>query len=361
MKQYDMNDDVTRRQVFWLLQRLTSYTLWERKRDAWEAFTRAYETAIRTWPKSQPEQMEADKLPRIYDVLSLYNKGLEDLAKGNRIVWNFGQALYEAERSAATIQSNFYRDPEYWERGMQLQPYPPKVEALNQLMIAAQYQGDQAPLEIDYGASHLGAQWSSPGLLLNPDAYDYGFFVLPYPVFPEPLPEVPEPGDVIIQSGESVPVDGIWEPVDVRQDRLLGIIPFGEKVMANNGCFNYLVKGVKAPRITGQYNEATSRTDQVETHWQLLWEDRRYKDGTLPDESQYFLQAQASRPVDATSNPGEVSTGERCPVSGLWAAKEYDVAPVRVLAGSTMPDLLVRDNLGERKVHWVTWRLIKAD
>nr|WP_244098370.1 Imm72 family immunity protein [Burkholderia ambifaria] len=25
------------------------------------------------------------------------------------------------------------------------------------------------------------------------------------------------------------------------------------------------------------------------THWRLLWEDTRYRDGIMPDESQYFL------------------------------------------------------------------------
>jgi hypothetical protein len=34
MKQYDMNNGETPWPVFWLLKRLTSYTLWARKRDA---------------------------------------------------------------------------------------------------------------------------------------------------------------------------------------------------------------------------------------------------------------------------------------------------------------------------------------
>jgi len=115
---------------------------------------------------------------------------------------------------------------------MQLQRYPPKVDTLNLWILASQYQGDQAPLEIDYAASHLGAYWSNAGRLLNPDAYNYGFYALPY-------------------------------PVRIYQDRLLGIIPAGEKAAANNGCFNYLVIDTKAPRSTGEYNETTSRAERV--------------------------------------------------------------------------------------------------
>lgn len=362
IKHYDMNDDNTRRRVFWLLKRLTSYTLWQKKRDAWEIFARAYEDAVKTWPKSQPEQMEADNLPRIYDVLSAYNKGLDELRKGYRFVWRIGQPLFDAKRESGVLLTNFYRHPAYWERGMQLEPYPPKVEALNQLMLASRYQGDQTPLEVSYAASHLGACWSNPGNLLNPTAYNYGFYELPYPVFPPSLPDVPEGKDVFIQSGQTVPVDGIWEPVKIHQDRLLGIIPLGGKEVENNGCFNYLVSETQAPRIT-EYNEAASRAEQVSTHWKLLWEDTRYKDGIVADESEYFLASDvvAQRPSVANDYVKEVRTGEACPVSGLWAATEHEAAPIRVVAGAVMPDLMIRDNLGERKVHWVTWRLVKPD
>ncbi|MGQ7940037.1 Imm72 family immunity protein [Paraburkholderia sp. D1E] len=362
IKQYDMNDAGTRREVFWLLKRLTSYTLWERKRDAWEIFTRAYEDAVKTWPKSQPEQVEADNLPRIYGILSAYNKGLDELQKGYRFVWRIGQPLFEAKRESGVILTNFYRHPAYWERGMQLEPYPPRIEALNQLMLASRYQGDQSPLEIDYASSHLGAYWSNPGNLLNPSAYNYGFYELPYPVFPPLLPDVPVGTDILIQSGQSVPVDGIWEPVKIHQDRLLGIIPLGGREVMNSGCFNYLVSETQAPRIA-EYNEATSRVEQVGTHWRLLWKDERYKDGIVADESGYFLATDvgAQKPPKVNDVALEVRTGEECPVSGLWVAKDYEAAPIQVAAGNVMPDLMVRSNLGEQTVHWVTWHLVKPD
>ncbi|WP_256259050.1 Imm71 family immunity protein, partial [Burkholderia ubonensis] len=55
IKQYDMTDDATRRRIFWLLQRLTSFSLWKRKRDAFAIFANAYENAVKTWPEDDPE------------------------------------------------------------------------------------------------------------------------------------------------------------------------------------------------------------------------------------------------------------------------------------------------------------------
>ena len=289
MKQYDMQDDATRRKVFWLLKRLTSYSLWEKKRDAWEVFTKAFENAVKTWPESDPEHMQADDLPRIYDILSLYNKGLPELAKGYRFIWREGQAFELAHTNANVVARYLYTDGNYWDHGSQMAPYPPKVEALNKLMLASKYDGDQAPLEILY-LPHTTAYWTGPGNLLNPESYKYGFYELPYPVFPELLPEVPDGSDTIIQSGQTVPADGIWEPVKMEQDKVLGIIPTGEKTVSNNGCFNYFVRETKAPKLTGKYNNATSRYDNISTHWRLLWKDTRYKDGIIPDESEYFLE-----------------------------------------------------------------------
>ena len=356
IKQYDMQDDETRRKVFWLLKRLTSYTLWKKKRDAWEIFAKAFEDAVKTWPKDQPEQMEADRLIRIYDIVNLYSKGLPELAKGNRHVWREGQALNEAMRSYAAVSSVFYRDPNYWERGMQLAPYPPKVETLNKLMLASEYQGDQAPQEVP----NRVAYWKNPGNLINPEAYKYEFHELPYPIFPELLPKVPDGTDTFIQSDQIVPVDGIWEPVKIEQNKVLGIIPVGKKTISNNGCFNYFVRETKAPKFRGSYNKITSRYDNIATHWRLLWEDTRYKDGIIPDESEYFLEAKPTvvSPDLTTTPPADVRTGELCPASGLWAAKGYNSPPIQILEGRVMPDLMVRQ-VGEMRVHFVTWQFVK--
>jgi hypothetical protein len=61
VNQYNVQDDVTRREIFWLLQRLTSLSLWKAKQNAFKVFASAYETAVKTWPSTDPEAMEADR------------------------------------------------------------------------------------------------------------------------------------------------------------------------------------------------------------------------------------------------------------------------------------------------------------
>lgn len=357
MSKYTSMDAETRRKVFWLIQRLTSFTLWKKKRDAWETFAHAYEEAVKTWPTNQPEQMPADNLPRILNILNLYNEGLTELAKGNRFVWRREGAFKKAIREYYVVSAYIYPDAEYWERGMQEAPYPPKVEALNQLMRASEYEGEAVPLES--GGVDESAFLEGPGCLLDPTAYQYRFYKLEYPVFPKTLPEVPAPTDVIVRSGQRIPKDGIWEPVDVRQDRLLGLIPMGEVKAENIGCFNYFVEGVKAPKITGNYNESTQRFDEINTSWRLVWQDNRYKDGVIPDESGYFLESSPPPIAKESDDAQEVRTNEICPVSGWWEAIGYEEPQIHIPAGTVMPDLRVRDIKGEMVRHWVQWRLVK--
>ncbi|WP_144141309.1 Imm72 family immunity protein [Paraburkholderia sp. BCC1884] len=357
-----MQDQETRRRVFWLLKRLTSYSLWERKRDAWQAFAAAYENAVQIWPESQPEQMDADRLPRIFETLSAFNKGLDQLRSGHRFVWRTGEPLQVAVVNSGAIASFLYPHPDYWERGAQFAPYPDKVETLHRLLLASQYEGEYAPIEVPFVA-HMAARYSSAGGLLNQDAYRYQFYELPYPVFPDVLPPLPAATDIVISSGRCVPVDGIWEPIKIEREKLFGIVPIGVKSTENNGCFNYLVMGTKAPNIVGDWNQAVSKADRIGTHWRLLWEDTRYRNGVIPDESGYFLAPKESYEEAAKEQPVgevEVRTGEVCPVSGTWEAKGFHTHRVELSKGKVMPDVLANvPGSGERRVHWVTWRLIK--
>ena len=125
-------------------------------------------------------------------------------------------------------------------------------------------------------------------MLLSPDAYEHSFYTLPYPVFPADLPEVPEAVGPVIKSGEKVPCDGIWEPVAIERSKWLGVVPVGGRVFRNRGCFNYLVRGTRAPNVKGQVELV------MRTRWRLLWEDKRYVDGVISDESSYFLETTAT-------------------------------------------------------------------
>ncbi|MDN8012707.1 Imm72 family immunity protein [Burkholderia multivorans] len=344
IKLYDMADDATRRRVFWLLQRLTSFSLWKRKRDAFAMFANEYEKAVKTWAEGDPEAMPPQNLAIIFEILAAYDRGLSELARGYRFVWRRGQPLQYAIDRYNHLNAYFFPHSDYWDRGAQVAPYPPKVDTLAQLLHASEYQVEYAPLEPEPLDNCL-AQLSSIGLLLSPDTYKHGLYMLPYPVFPDDLPEVPEAVGPVIKSGDKVPCDGIWEPVAIEQSKLLGVVPVRNRSLRNNGCFNYFVRDIHAPNVRDDDTGAI-----VKTHWRLLWEDKRYADGAIPNESEYFLEPPQVSPLEQEP-VAKVRTGDRCPVSGEWRTDEYGGKTVRVEPGAAMPDLMVKDIQGERKVH----------
>src|ERR1700722_18156613 len=103
-----MSDELTRRKIFWLLKRLTSYSLWQRKAQAWRVFTQAYEQAVKSWPEG-PEVMNADLLPRIYQMASAYEEGLDQLKRGYRFVWRQGEVFNQTIRIYNGLTRVFYR------------------------------------------------------------------------------------------------------------------------------------------------------------------------------------------------------------------------------------------------------------
>ncbi|MCA7961288.1 immunity 71 family protein [Burkholderia multivorans] len=248
IKLYDMTDDMTRRRVFWLLQRLTSFSLWKRKRDAFAFFANEYENAVKTWPEDDPEALPPHNLSIISEILAAYDRGLSELARGNRFVWQRGEPLQYAIDRYNHLNAYFFPHPDYWDRGAQAFPYPPKVDVLAQLLHASEYQMENAPLEPASLNNDL-AQLRSVGMLLSPSAYEYTFYTLPYPVFPDDLPTVPQAIGPVIKSGNKVPCDGIWEPVVIEREKLLGIVPIGHRRLRNNGCFNYFIRDIRAPKL----------------------------------------------------------------------------------------------------------------
>lgn len=248
IKLYDMTDDMTRRRVFWLLQRLTSFSLWKRKRDAFAFFANEYENAVKTWPEDDPEAVPPQNLPIIFEILAAYDRGLSELARGCRFVWQRGRPLQYAIDRYNYLNAYFFPHQNYWERGAQFSPYPPKIDALAQLLHASEYQMENAPLEPASLNNDL-AQLRSVGMLLSPSAYEYTFYTLPYPVFPEDLPAVPQAIGPVIKFGNKVPCDGIWEPVVIEREKLLGIVPIGHRRLRNNGCFNYFIRDIRAPKL----------------------------------------------------------------------------------------------------------------
>ncbi|MBS0894718.1 hypothetical protein JK211_11825 [Tatumella sp. JGM130] len=292
---YPMSDEQVRRRLFWLLQRLSSYTLWQRKRDAWACFTEKYEQALKTWPEEKTNGFDPEAIIWIYDALRLYDKGLPELAAGNRQVWQRQSGVFhQLYRPVSLIRTYFYY-PCHDERGGQREPYPPEIEEINQWRVAAEFRGDN----LLYPPHDNVCNFFDAETLLAPNKYIYNLTHLSYPVFPEHLPPVPERSDIIIKTDDAVPCDGIWEPVEIIYDRKFLVFKEGIRGFKNLGAYNYFIRGMKAPLqiyydvLMESATEILITDDPVcyrDVHWRLVWEDTRYCDGIIPDESEYFLE-----------------------------------------------------------------------
>lgn len=334
---YPMSDDQVRRRLFWLLQRLSSYTLWQRKRDAWASFTQHLEQALKTWPEEMTKGFDPEVIIWAYDALRLYDEGLPELALGNRQVWQRQTgAFHQLTRPVNLIELYFYW-PCHDERGGQRKPYPPEIEKINKWRVLSQYRGDN----LLYPPHDNVCNIFDAEYLLAPGNYIYNLTHLAYPVFPKNLPSVPERDDVIIQTDDLVPCDGIWEPVDIQYHRKLLIVKDGISGFKNLGAYQYFIRGMKAPRqdyydVIGELaTEIIIPDDPIRyrpVHWRLVWEDTRYCDGIIPDESDYFLDDDPGKHITCRS-------GEICPHTGKWGAivKGYQQI-TEVKAGEVMPE-----------------------
>lgn len=315
-KKYPMTEDQVRRKLFWLLQRLSSYTLWQRKRDAWAYFTRQFEQALKAWPEEITQGFHPQNIIRAYEALRLYDEGLPELAMGNRQVWQLKTGLfYQLERPVNLVNAFFYLPCH--ERGGQEEAYPPEIEKINKMKIAAEFWGDH----LLYPPHDNVCNYFDAAYLLSPDFYHYKLKTLSYPVFPKDLPPVPERSDIIIKTDDPVPCDGIWEPVKIQYHHKLLMIKDGIRGFKNLGAYNYFIRGMSAPRQVYYDVLLESDTEMLvpdnpiryrDVHWRLVWEDNRYCDGIIPDESEYFLD-------NASGTRITCQTGEPCPYTGQWA------------------------------------------
>ncbi|HBN7153806.1 TPA: hypothetical protein L3392_004418 [Escherichia coli] len=358
---YPMSDEQVRRKLFWVLQRLSSYSLWQRKRDAWAYFTQQYEQALKNWPEEITKGFDPEAIIWAYDALRLYDEGLSELAVGNRQVWQrLTGEFHQLARPVDLIESYFYLPCH--ERGVQQEPYPVEVEKLNKLKIAAKIHGDY----LMYPPHNNVCNFFDAAYLLELDNYKYNFNKLAYPVFPENLPPVPERSDIIIKTDDPVPCDGIWEPVKIYYGHKLLIIKDGISGFNNLGAYNYFIRGMNAPRQVYYDVLIESDTEMVvpddpiryrDVHWRLVWEDTRYSDGIIPDESEYFLD-------DAPGKRITCPSGELCPHSGHWATiagghQQF----IDVQAGQLMPEATkYQSNMYADEIHLpAIWNLLRRD
>ncbi|MFJ5982180.1 Imm72 family immunity protein [Enterobacter cancerogenus] len=349
---YSMNDELVRRKLFWLLKRLSSYSLWQCKRDAWAYFVQKYEEALKTWPEKKTEGFHPKNIIWAYDALRLYDEGLAELAVGNRQVWQrLTGEFHQLARPVGLIESYFY--PPCHERGVQQEPYPSEVEKINKLKIAAKIHGDY----LVYPPHNNVCGFFNADFLLNPARYEYNNNKLAYPVFPKILPLVPERSDIIIKTDVPVPCDGIWEPVNIQYNRKFLVIKSDIRGFKNLGAFNYFIRGMNAPRQIYEDSLLQDGWGYRDVHWRLVWEDTRYCDGIIPDESEYFLD-------DAPGKRITCPSGVPCPHSGHWATMAGGHQQfIDVQAGQLMPEATkYQSNMYADEIHLsAIWSLLHRD
>jgi len=88
-----------------------------------------------------------------------------------------------------------------------------------------------------------------------------------------------------------------------------------------------------------------------------VWEDTRYCDGVIPDESDYFLD-------DAPGKRIICRSGEPCPHSGRWATLAGNRQQIEhIEAGTPMPEALLyqKEYWAEKKYVPAGWSLLERD
>ena len=136
--------------------------------------------------------------------------------------------------------------------------------------------------------------------------------------FPTPLPACPahntnKEGEV--WSGEEIQIHGIYEPW----------------LLSNKvGCPNYFLAGQKAIEYQIEGTE-----DKEAVRWRLIWEDKRYLDGSIAPQESWYLQ----EPLVVTPFTPVLSAqpGQACPKAGLWFAPHLKMRELRLRQGESMP------------------------
>lgn len=340
-----------RKQIFYWLKRISSYTAWNRILGYYYAWAKVTEKSVqraseRGW--SDKTGITESDLVGILKCVAHCEEGVRRLRKGDKRVFRYDAngEFVMADRRLWHWTSMQWRI-EIGENGIDEEhtPYWP---------------------EFNYALTQLSEAWGecSPDILeredLNaPSSTIYGVWLqewLPKMTFPKVLPEVPDPvKHILIATGKTTPCPGIWEPVEVPKPKGFHLFsaPPPEGSLPIVGCMAYLHGGSPAPRAKQETETESLRADVI---WRLLWRDDRYEDGTIPEEESVyvFLKPDPSR---VAPEPEELRGGLRiwsdtpCPYPSVWQCLDKPLGPQTVAFGVPMPRVQ-----GER----VLWRLMKA-
>ncbi|MES3021331.1 MAG: Imm72 family immunity protein [Pseudomonadota bacterium] len=310
-----------RRRLFWYLKRRTSYTAWKRVADGFDHFAAEFKRQVSEEPVAQPKRALGptrweEYYPEIVKAQVLYQEALERILHGDLTV------LLYSERGVlneATMLSNSWYS-ELVNNGARGDHFYDGMYVGN--LTAAIQNYYEADRDIGYLQSMFADEpafecWST----FLRDTFNK--ISLP-PI----LPDVPiAASEVLIFTGQKIPVFGVYEP------------------QIKDGCMNYLFGGAAAPTLWE--SDGTYMTGRkLSVVWRLIWEDQRYRDGSIPvEERLYFPESVA--PIAAQprveSDIISAETGAVCPRDGEWAAMDDLDAELTLRHGEHMPQNSGRD------------------
>lgn len=264
-----MMTEENRKVIFFYLKRATSYALWQELSHRWYTFVSAWEYALKKADLSDGELVEGltDQYKELLDGQIAYEKGLERLKWGERSVFRANSIGYLRQTLGPLDFADRITDPEEYvfdwavNKDELLEAFA-RVNKLSDGIIGIYEQtGDRptAPFRSDNAMNIVKRVDIPPG-----------------------LPDVPLSKELTTFTRQEVPVDGIWEP-EWETELGLGRALRAQPAELKKGCMNYLIAGTKAP-----YYRDTEGERPFRVTWRLIWEDARYKDGTIPvDERRY--------------------------------------------------------------------------
>ncbi len=341
-----------RQQIFHMLQRISSYTAWNRILGYYQRWADTAEASLKI--ASDKGWLEKTSIPEsdyieILKDLAQFEEGVRALGQGDKRVFQFNA------HGKFTIGLRIFG---YWEKLLRyIASGDNDVDELHTPLWQ-----DFVNIFNEFGdaISECSPDIKERRWLDTPSQTFYNEWLenaLSKMTFPDPLPPVPDPRPHrLVASGRTIPFSGIWEPVDVPAPSPWSLF---KKTQTPNGplpidgTMAYLHGGSAAPNRDDLINPQ----DGTPVTWRLLWKDDRYLDGHIPEEEKdYVFYLPAAAPA-APAAPQAVSTigadllvlnsGQIAPVASRWLLEGDLHVSITMDKGAVLP-------LHEgRSVRWV--------
>jgi len=345
--------DHERQQIFFMLQKLSSFNAWQRICGFYEAWSAAAENSLREaemqgW--SSKTSVPKSTCSRIAMGLTAMQKSLAKAQKGDqRVFKNFNHAEdFSIARKILFNEASSLDRIEMGENGIDGKHTPFWREYTDAMKATCQAWFECADHILDNDFQREAV------LTVYDETLRNALAIMPFPTV---LARIPEPiGETFMRTGKWVKFAGIWEPIVVVKAKNTSLLSWFKRVPAPAppfriaGAMNYLHAYAPAPAITVETAEGPMDCDAT---WRLLWRDDRYLDGIVPEQEAHYRFMKPPKPPvhrPLVSESGQTSwaqSGTATWTGGTWMLESDLNTSVRLQKGDKLP--LYRG----RTVHWL--------